>query len=235
MNCQQVLEKLQAIADPEKVKFKQQKFGIIANNAYGVYQKDIKALAKDISKDNDHNNALALELIDSGVYEARVMCSKLYDPALLTEEQLEQWVVTFENWEICDSFCMGFFAKSEFALDKAVAWAKRDEEFVKRAGFVLMACYGFVDKKADNALFESFFAYIESAANDDRIYVKKAVNWALRNIGKRNVDLQKQAITLAEKLQTMDTKTARWIGSNALSELNKPGVNILDYPRAIYR
>ncbi|MCJ8274424.1 MAG: DNA alkylation repair protein, partial [Psychrosphaera sp.] len=202
LNCEQVLVKLKAICDPQKVKIKQDKFGIIANNAYGVYQKAIKALAKEIGQDND----LALALFDSGVYEARVMCSKMYDPALLSEAQMEAWVVTFENWEICDSFCMGFFAKTEFALDKAVQWSERDEEFVKRAGYVLMACYGFVDKKAGNDVFESFFALIEREAQDERIYVKKAVNWALRNIGKRNVDLQKAAILVAEKLQKSSHK-----------------------------
>lgn len=148
---------------------------------------------------------------------------------------MDKWATDFENWEICDSFCMGFFVKSQYSLSKAYEWSESDSEFVKRAGFVIMAAYGFADKEAGNKVFERFFKPIEREAGDSRLYVKKAVNWALRNIGKRNVDLQISAIEVANRILVNDSKSAKWVAKNALSELKKPGVKIFDYPRHLYR
>lgn len=231
MNLTQVLDHLNALADPKKIATKSRKFGINASTSLGVYHKDLKLIAKQIGQ----NNELALELYATGIYEAKILCSKIYDPRLITVSQMEAWVNSFENWEICDSFCMGFFAKSGHALEKAKEWSEADSEYVKRAGFVIMASYGFVDKQADNSVFERFYIPIEREMNDQRVYVKKAVNWALRNIGKRNVDLNTSAIDVAKRIAMAESKSAQWIGRNALAELNKPGVNILDYPRSIYR
>jgi len=231
MILQEVLDRLYALANPQKIKLKEQKFGIYADNSLGIYHQDLKALAKEIGRDND----LALALFDSGIYEAKILCSKIYDPASITEKQMESWVKEFENWEICDSFCMGFFVKSNHALKKAIEWSDKPDEYIKRAGFVIMAAYGFAHKKADNSVFESFFPIIEREAHDDRIYVKKAVNWALRNIGKRNKDLHQQALRVANRLLLIDSKSAKWIAKNAICELEKPNVNVLDYPREIYR
>ncbi len=231
MNAKQVLRQLRTLADPEKIEIKERKFGIHAKNSLGIYHKELKALAKEIGRDNK----LAIELFDTGIYEARILCSKIYDPECISEAQMDQWVAGFENWEICDSFCMGFFAKSNHALSKAHEWSEAEGEFVKRAGFVIMAAYGFADKKADNKVFEQFLRPIEREAHDDRIYVKKAVNWALRNIGKRNADLQIKAIKAAKRILATNSKSAKWIAKNALTELEMPGVNILDYPRHIYR
>jgi len=231
MNIEDIIARLHTLANPEKIKLKEKKFGIYANNSLGIYHQDLKALAKEIGRDND----LALALFDSGIYEARILCSKIYNPADITEQQMESWVTTFENWEICDSFCMGFFVKSNHALKKATEWSASPDEYIKRAGFVIMAAYGFAHKKADNAVFESFFPIIEREAHDERIYVKKAVNWALRNIGKRNKDLHKQSLDVASRLLLIDSKSAKWIAKNAICELEKPKVNVLDYPREIYR
>ncbi|NOX43124.1 MAG: DNA alkylation repair protein [Gammaproteobacteria bacterium] len=231
MNIQEIIKKLERMADPEKVILKQKKFAIKAFNSLGIYHKDLKKLASEIG----HNDSLALELFDTGIYEARILCSKVYNPHFITENLMEKWVVTFENWEICDSFCMGFFSKSEYALAKAVEWSEHECEFIKRAAFVIMASYGFVEKSAGNEIFEQFLPIIEREATDDRVYVKKAVNWALRNIGKRNIDLQKLAISSANKILKIDSKSAKWIARNALTELKKPNANILDYPRQIYR
>jgi len=231
MNIEDIIARLHTLANPEKIKLKEKKFGIYANNSLGIYHQDLKALAKEIGRDND----LALALFDSGIYEARILCSKIYNPADITEQQMESWVTTFENWEICDSFCMGFFVKSNHALKKATEWSASPDEYIKRAGFVIMAAYGFAHKKADNAVFESFFPIIEREAHDERIYVKKAVNWALRNIGKRNKDLHKQSLEVASRLLLIDSKSAKWIAKNAICELEKPKVNVLDYPREIYR
>jgi 3-methyladenine DNA glycosylase AlkD len=231
MNLHQIVDQLERLSNPEKVVLKEKKFGIYANQSLGIYHKDLKILAKEIGQDNK----LALDLYDTGIYEARILCSKVYDPECITEKQMDKWVADFENWEVCDSFCMGFFAKSRYALAKAREWSEADSEFVKRAGFVIMAAYGFADKKADNDIFEGFFKPIEREADDDRIYVKKAVNWALRNTGKRNVDLHTRAVEVANRLLTSDSKSAVWIAKNALSELTKKDVNILDYPRHLYR
>lgn len=219
------------MADPEKVRTKQIKFGITANHALGVYQKDLHALAKTIGRNND----LAVALFDSGIYEARLLCSKIYDPAALTERLMEEWVVTFENWEICDSFCMGFFAKSEHAQSKAFQWSESPAKFVKRASFTLMAAYGFADKQAGNEIFQQFLCVIEREATDERLYVKKAVNWALRNIGKRNIDLRTSAIAMANRILQLDHKSAQWVARNALQELQNPRTKMRDYPRGTYR
>ena len=234
-SAQQIIKILEGMANPEKVKFKQEKFGVAAHNALGIYHKDLKILAKKITREIGHDDALALALFDSGIYEARLLCSKIFTPDALTPQLMEKWVATFENWEICDSFCMGLFCKSEFALPKADEWTRRESEFVKRAGFVIMAAYGFAHKKADNAVFESFLPIIEREAGDDRLYVKKAVNWALRNIGKRNNDLNRAAIACAHKIADSEIKSAKWIASNALKELESPTRKTLDYPRHIYR
>jgi len=231
MTLKNILDKLNSLSNPEKVIFKEKKFGIVANNSLGIYHQDLKVLAKEIGQNND----LALALFDTDIYEARILCSKIYNPEDITEEQMDKWVTTFENWEICDSFCMGFFAKSEYALEKTQEWSKRNEEFIKRASFTIMASYGFANKKAPNEVFERFLEIILREVEDERIYVKKAVNWALRNIGKRNRDLNKKAIIVANKILKNPSKSAQWIAKNALKELTQENPKILDYPRDIYR
>jgi len=226
-----VMECLYELQDLDKVLFKQKKFGIISNNSLGIYHKDLKVIAKDIGK----NNELALELFDSGVYEARLLCSKMFNPKDVTEELMEKWVKTFENWEVCDSFCMGLFSKSEFAVSKIKEWSKREPEFEKRAAFATLSSYCMADKKSDNNLFEQFFEVIKREANDERLYVKKAVNWSLRNIGKRNIDLNKKAIEVANEILSFGSKSSTWIAKDAIRQLQTESVSILDYPRHIYR
>lgn len=231
MGLEEVIARLESLANPEKVLLKREKFGISADNSLGIYHKDLKLIAKELGQ----NNELAIQLFETGIYEARILCSKMFKPADITEELIEAWVKTFENWEICDSFCMGLFAKSAFAQGKILEWTLRDREFEKRAGFVIMAAFCMADKKSGNNTFEEFLPLIEREATDSRLYVKKAVNWALRNIGKRNSDLNIQAITVAKKISMLESKSAKWIGSNALRELGDPNVNVLDYPRSVYR
>lgn len=231
MTYQAVLEALTHLKDPKKVTFKEKKFGIISNNAWGIYHQDLKLIAKEIGQDN----TLAIQLFDSGIYEARLLCSKIFNPNDLTEALMEKWVVTFENWEICDSFCMGLFSKSQYAHTKIFEWSDRKPEFEKRASFATIAAYCMADKTSDNKIFEAFLPLIMQAAHDERIYVKKAINWALRNIGKRNVDLHKKAIEVAHELMKSDSKSAQWIAKNALSELQKKDVRCSDYPRHLYR
>jgi len=147
---------------------------------------------------------------------------------------MEKWVKTFENWEICDSFCMGLFAKSKFAVTKIMEWTERKPEFEKRAGFAIMAAYCMANKTSNNEIFEQFFPIIKREVNDERLYVKKAVNWALRNIGKRNIDLNEKAIEIAKEILNFESKSAKWIAKDALKELQKDGVRISNYPRKIY-
>jgi len=231
MTYDEVIAQLQSMANPEKVVLKEKKFNIVSENSLGIYHKDLKVLAKEIGRDNE----LAVQLFDSGIYEARLLCSKLFKPKDVTEELMEKWVKTFENWEICDSFCMGLFAKNKLAVKKIQEWSLRQPEFERRATFATIAAYCMADKHTDNEVFESFFSIIKKAANDDRIYVKKAVNWALRNIGKRNRDLNQSALSVAREILLIDSKAAQWIAKDALRELEKPNVRMSDYPRTIYR
>lgn len=231
MTFDEVIAQLQSMANPEKVVLKEKKFGIVSRNALGIYHKDLKVLAKEIGRDNE----LAVQLFDSDIYEARLLCSKIFRPKDVTEELMEKWVKTFESWEICDSFCMGLFAKNKLAVQKAREWSLREPEFEKRSAFTVIATYCMADKHADNEVFESFFPMIKKAVNDDRIYVKKAVNWALRNIGKRNQDLNQSAISTAREILLINSKSAQWIAKDALRELEKSTVRMSDYPRKIYR
>ena len=231
MTYKETIERLYTLQNPEKVAFKEKKFGVISNNSLGIYHSELKKIAKEIGKDNE----LALQLFDSGIYEARILCSKIFKPKDVTVDLMEKWVKTFENWEICDSFSMGLFTKSDFALEKILEWTKRKPEFEKRAGFTIMAAYCMADKLSDNVVFEAFFPIIKREGNDERVYVKKAVNWALRNIGKRNPDLNKKAILVAQEILETESPTAKWIAKNALNELEKDHIRMSDYPRAIYR
>lgn len=231
MTYSEIIDGLHELKDTEKVVFKEKKFGIKANNSFGIFHKELKLIAKEIG----HDKELALQLFDSGIYEGRLLCSKIFKPNDLTEALIEKWLKTFENWEICDSYCMGLFSKSKFALAKIIEWTEREAEFEKRAGFATMAAYCMADKKSENTLFEQFLPIIIREACDDRLYVKKAVNWALRNIGKRNTDLNNKAIETAYELLEINNKSAKWIATNALTELQKENLRMSDYPRAVYR
>ncbi|BDS09601.1 DNA alkylation repair protein [Aureispira anguillae] len=227
----QIIHELEQLGNKENIAFKERKFGVKTTNALGIYHPDLKIIAKKIGKDS----RLAKALFETGIYEAKILCSQLFDPRELTEDLMEKWVPTFENWEICDSFCMGLFAKSQFAVVKAKLWSQRSAEFEKRASFATIAAYCMADKKALNPVFEQFFPLIKRAATDERIYVKKAVNWALRNIGKRNLDLNQRAIEESLKIYALDSPSAQWIAKDALKKLQKPTVKMLDYPRSLYR
>jgi 3-methyladenine DNA glycosylase AlkD len=130
---------------------------------------------------------------------------------------------------------MSLFSKSNFAVPKTIEWSERQPEFEKRAGFATLASYCMANKTSENAHFEQFFPILIREANDDRLYVKKAVNWALRSLGKRNSDLKIKAINVANQILEFENKSAKWIAKDVLSELENDGVRMSDYPRAIYR
>ena len=231
MQINEILTELKSLSNMDIKDFKAKKYGIHCDNSWGVYQKDIAVLAKKIGKDTN----VGIQLFKTGNYDAQLLCSKICKPKEITEALMDQWITHFNTWEICDSFCMQLFKFHPLAIKKALEWSERNNEFEKRAGFVLMATYGFADKNAGNEVFEQFFRIIIKHVNDERIYVKKAVNWALRQIGKRNVDLQKKAILTAKEILKQDSKSAQWIAKDALKELQGEKINILDYPRSIYR
>lgn len=213
---QKVLEELKAHANPEDAAG-MARFGINPNNTFGVRIPMLRALAKEIGK----NHALSLELWDSKIHEARILAGMIDEPRLVTENQADRWIKDFDSWDVCDQVCMNLFDKTNFAFVKAKEWSKRKEEFEKRAGFALMACLAWHDKKAKDNDFLAFFPYIKAAADDERNFVKKAVNWALRQIGKRNKRLCQKAIELSEEIQRIDSKAAKWIATDALRELKK--------------
>ncbi len=190
-------------------------FGITPGKAYGVAIPELRRIAKSIGKDHE----LAASLWAYGYRETQILASMVDDVRYVTEEQMEQWVSEFDYWEICDQCCMNLFEDMPCAYDKAAEWSHREEEFVKRAGFVLMARLAVSDKEASDERFIAFFPIIKEGASDKRNFVKKAVNWALRQIGKRDLWLNCLAIELAEELQQTDSISARWVATDAIREL----------------
>jgi 3-methyladenine DNA glycosylase AlkD len=205
---------LKSLANPEAVAG-MARYGISAQNTLGVSVPALRRMAREIGRDH----LLAQELWSSGVHEARILASMIDDPRLVTDEQMEAWAADFDSWDVCDQCCGNLFDKTEFAYRKAVEWAARDEEFVKRAGFALVAWLAFHDKRAPDEAFLEFLPVIKRESVDGRNYVKKAVNWALRHIGKRNAALNIMAIEAAKEIQEMGSKPGRWIASDALREL----------------
>jgi 3-methyladenine DNA glycosylase AlkD len=196
-------------------------YGITTDRAYGVTVPQLRKLAKSIGTDR----TIAEALWRSGAHEARILASMVMPARELTNEIMERWVRDFDSWDLCDQCCNNLFRKTPAARAKAVEWHARPEEFVRRAGFVLMACLAVHDKAAPDDVFRSFLAHIGDAEDDERNFVKKAANWALRQIGKRNAVLNRAAIETAESLQKRDSKSSRWIASNALRELRSSKVH----------
>ncbi len=196
------------------------RFGINVDNALGIGVTQLRKLARPIQRDHD----LAQQLWATGIHEARILASIVDLPSEVSEAQMEAWAAEFNSWDLVDQCCGNLFDKTPFAWDKATEWSRREEQFVKRAGFSLMAYLAVHDKKAPDARFERFLPIIEREASDDRNFVKKSVSWALRQIGKRDARLNEVAIKRAERIKRIDSKAAHWIASDALRELTKPSV-----------
>ena len=214
-----ILRKLESLADPKAVEG-MARFGINARNTFGVSIPNLRAMAKKIGR----NHVLAQQLWSSGIHEARILASMIDAPDMVTEEQMDSWVQDFDSWDVCDQCCSNLFDKAKFAHQKAMEWSRRNEEFVKRAGFVLMAALSVHDRKAKDEAFLKLLPIIKRESTDDRNFVKKAVNWALRQIGKRNTALNGAAIETAKEIQKADSKSARWIASDAFRELASEAV-----------
>lgn len=210
----QIIELLKANANPHALEG-MARYGISTQNTLGIAIPTLRKIARQIGKDHQ----LALQLWESGVHEARILAAFIDSPQQVTEAQMDHWAGDFDSWDVCDQVCSNLFDRTPTAYAKALQWSQREEEFVRRAGFTLMAALAVHDKRAPAENFRQFFPAIMQAATDDRNYVKKAVNWALRQIGKRNLELNRDAIQVAEEIARMESKSARWIASDARREL----------------
>lgn len=219
VTLQTLLAHFETLRNPENVAG-MARFGINPTNTYGISVNTVRKIAKEIGK----NHELAQELWDTGIHEARILASIVDLPRLVTDIQMERWVQQFDSWDVCDQCCSNLFCRTPFAYNKAVEWSRREAEFTKRAGFVLMAGLAVHDKKAPDNHLEAFLPLIEQGADDPRNFVKKAVNWALRQIGKRNRYLHEQAIKTAKTIAQHPSKSAKWIASDALKELTSQAV-----------
>ena len=219
MKYEEILKRLKSLSNPKAVAG-MARYGISQKNNYGVSVGTLRKIAKEIGR----NQQLAQKLWSSGIRDARILAALVNDPKMITEEQMESWVKDFGSWDICDLCCGHLFDKTQFAYQKAVEWSSREEEFVKRAGFVLMAGLTVHNKKAVDEEFLKFLPIIKREATDNRNYVKKAVNWALRQIGKRNINLNEKAIETAKEIQKMYSRSAKWVASDAIRELTSEAV-----------
>jgi 3-methyladenine DNA glycosylase AlkD len=219
MEFDAVIRRLRSLADPKAVEG-MARFGISTAGTLGVSIPSLRAIARDAGRDHE----LALALWDSGIHEARILAGMVDIPEMVTEIQMENWVRDFDSWDVCDQCCSNLFDKTPFAHKKAIDWSGREEEFVKRAGFALMAALAVHDKKSPDGEFRKYFPVIVREAADERNFVKKAVNWALRQIGKRSPALCAEAVKTAGRIRRIDSKAARWIASDALRELTGDSV-----------
>ena len=218
-SVEEVMNKLKSKAKLDKLEG-MAKFGMAVEQRLGVSVPDMRKMAKELGKDHK----LALELWQTGIAEAKIVAALVDDPEKLTEEQMEDWVKDFNSWDVCDQVCMNLFDKSPLAWKIIIDWSERSEEFVKRAAFALIACLAWHDKETEDERFIELLPIIVRCADDNRNFVKKAVNWALRHIGKRNLNLNRMAINTAREIQGIDSKAARWIASNAIRELESEAV-----------
>ncbi|BCS51710.1 DNA alkylation repair protein [Geobacter sp. SVR] len=217
MTSTEIITRLHSLANPANVTG-MARYGIATHATLGINIPVLRGIAKTHRRDH----RLARELWRSGIHEARILASLVDDPRQVTVEQMEEWVEDLDSWDVCDQCCGNLFGRTPFAWDKAEQWSGRSGEFVKRAGFVLMARLAVQEKKAPAERFHPFLALIRHEAADGRNFVKKGINWALREIGKRK-DIQ-AALATARELAGMDSPSARWIGRDALREFDRLGL-----------
>ena len=216
-----IVKDLKTYASPRRVGEKR-RFGLSGGSVLGGPDKPfLRKLALDIKRVEKHPHQLAGELWQSGIHEAMILAGLIDDPKFVTEAQMERWVKDFENWGICDNTCGQLFDRTPLAYKKAIEWSGRQAEYVKRAGFTLMASLAAHDKKASDDKLLQCFPHIKQGATDERNFVKKAVSWALRQIGKRNLNLSKKALILAEEIGKLDSKAAWWVARDVIRELKK--------------
>jgi 3-methyladenine DNA glycosylase AlkD len=211
---EQFLAQLEMLANPANVAGRQ-RFGIRPAHQLGISMPHLRTLAKGV---RDHS--LALQLWQTGIHEARILASLIDDPKLVTLEQMEAWAQDFDSWDVCDQVCMNLFERTVFALDRAHTWPHRQPEYIRRAGFTLMAAIASHWKKEPDETFLQFLPLIIQYSTDSRNFVRKGVNWALRGIGKRNPTLRAAAIQTANQILMIDSSSAHWVARDALRELS---------------
>ena len=214
MQYEAIINRLNSLFNPTNVAG-MARFGINPDNTLGVSVAEVRRISRESGRDH----FLALRLWQSGIHEARILACIVDEPKQVTEKQMDDWVNDFDSWDVCDQCCLNLFRKTEFAHNKVLEWSASDIEFIRRAGFVMMATLAVHDKKSPDALFEDWLPVIKKGSTDNRNFVRKAVNWALRQIGKRNLNLNNKAIKTANEIQQIDSKSARWIATDALREL----------------
>lgn len=214
-----VLSEMRTLGSPENIAG-MMKFGITGEIMYGVTVQNLRLLARKLGTDHK----LALDLWDSRVHEARILASMLDDPRTVTEDQIDRWVLDLDSWDLCDQLCGNLLVDVSFARERIRSWIKSNLEFVRRAGFALIVEISVKDKKAEDAIFLHYLDLIEHARPDSRRMVRKAINWALRTIGKRNRLLNQRAIETAERMKASAVKDSQWIASDALRELRSSAV-----------
>lgn len=223
MTAKEIISLLKSQANPKNVEG-MARFGINPKNTLGVSVPYLRKLAKElrgICPSPVRNHTLAQELWDCGIHEAKILAGYIDDPKEVTQKQMDAWTGDFDSWDVCDQVCSSLFDKTPFSFDKAHEWAKKEKEFVRRAGFAMMAVLAVHDKKATDEKFLEFFPLIKQYSTDERNFVKKAVNWALRQIGKRNSNLLKHARVLAQEIREMPYPSSRWVAADALREFAK--------------
>lgn len=223
MDVADIVKRLKSLGSPENVAG-MRRFGIVTKKAFGVPAADLKQLAKQIKREASDRHSLALELWKTGIHDARAVAYLIDDPKQVTDSQMEAWAADFDNWAIVDGTCGHLFCRSPLAYEKVHEWVEREEEFIKRAGIVLIAWLAVHDKKTSDERIAEFLPLLEKHSDDDRNFVKKAVNWALRQIGKRSRGLNDLAVESAGRIGGQGSRAARWIASDALRELKSDAV-----------
>ncbi len=221
MDSQQIITRLKSMENSDNVAG-MARFGISSKNTFGVSVRNLRILAKGIKRECDDKKELhdtAIKLWNSQIHEARMLATIVEQPDLVSEDQADSWVKDIDSWDICDGFCLNLIDKTSFAFEKIEEWVRSDSEFVRRAAFSLLAGLAVHRKDASDSDFEKFFPIIKKYSTDERNFVRKSVNWSLRQVGKRNKTLLPKAIDLAEEIETLDSKTARWVAKDALKEL----------------
>ncbi|MTK64509.1 MAG: DNA alkylation repair protein [Methanobacterium sp.] len=219
MELQELVGRLESLSKPENIEG-MARFGITPEKTYAVRIPELRKIAKETGK----NHEMALKLWELDFRETKILACMIEDPEMVSSAQMNEWTLEFDYWEICDQCCMNLFSKTKFAYEKIFEWGVHEEEFVKRAAFSLLAVLAVHDKKQADEQFEQYFPLLISASTDNRNFVKKSVNWALRSIGKKNSRLNKSSIDLAEEIFAINTKSSKWIASNALKELRSEKV-----------
>ncbi len=211
-SVQDLIIQLENLSSPEALA-SQSRFGITGHKMLGVSIYDLRKLVKGL-----RSHELALGLWQTGIHEARILAAMVDDPAQVTRDQMEDWVIAFDSWDICDIVTDQLFIHTPEMLEVVPLWAVREEEFIKRAAFAMIAAIVVHRKDVSDDIIRSYLSLIETAANDDRNFVKKAVNWALRNIGKWKPSLRSEAITCANRILLQDSRSAHWIAKDAIKE-----------------